>query len=359
MNIRRLRFGPLRITGLFVVLALIAQSVAPALLPQAFASTLATTLVRFDRMKTSTFTSGMVCVKDPNTATETSVKVTFPTGFTVSSTVGNWTVNNTSNAGWPSGASAWPSISAPTGAGEFVISGQSVNFGSGALTAGTLYCFNWTNSTAALQTPSGTGTNLTGSVTTQTTGGAAFDTGNYATAIVANDQIAVTATVPATFSFSLSANAANLGTLGTGGPTASSAINASVSTNSQGGWQMWASDPAGTPGLTSTNASKTIAYSPSAGAAPAVLSAGNEGYNLGTGTISGTTCGTPTYGNFASGGISFKGSGLDSTLRSLVTTTGVANACALPLTVNASISATTPAATDYAGTVNVVAAGSF
>jgi hypothetical protein len=365
MNIYRKSFTRWHLAAALLVLPLLAQVLIPSLLQHASAGTLSNTLVRFDRMKQSTggagdvFTSGTVCAKTATVATETSVKVTFPTGMTVSSTVGNWTVSTATTTGWPSGAVAWITPSAPTGSGEFVISGQSVNFGSGDLVVGTLYCFNWTNTTTALKTNTSTGANQTGQVIAQTTGGVASDTGNYATQTVANDQIAVTATVNATFSFSLSSNAAALGTLSTSSPSAATAINATVSTNAQGGWQMWAADPGGTPGLRSTTASKTIAYNPAAGAGPATLSNGSEGYNLGSGTISGTTCGTPTYGNFASGGTSFRGGGLDGILRTLVQTTGAADTCALPLTVNASISATTPAATDYAGTMTVVAAGNF
>jgi hypothetical protein len=85
-----------------------------------------------------------------------------------------------------------------------------------------------------------------------------------------------------------------------------------------------------------------------------------EGYNLGAGTASGTTCtSVSTDTKFANGGTPFRGGGLDGTLRSLATSTGVADVCALPLKVNASISNTTPAATDYAGTITVVAAGLF
>ena len=343
------------------------------LMPKATAGSLTYTLVRFDRLKQSTggagdvFTSGTVCAKPATTATETSVKVTFPTGFTVSTTVGNWTVNGTSNAGWPkdpvnntTAATAWPSISAPTGAGEFVISGQSVTFGSGDLTVGTWYCFNWTNTSAALKTPTSTGNDLTGSVATQTTGGVASDSGNYATSIVSNDQVAVSASVNPSFTFSLSSNAASLGALSTAGPTASSAINGSVSTNAPQGWQMWAADASGNGGLRSTTAGKTISYTPSAGSAVVTLTNAAEGYNLGAGTASGTTCtGVTTDTLFADGGTAFRGGGLDGTLRSLAVSTGVANACALPLKVNASIVGSTPAANDYSDVITVIAAGRF
>jgi hypothetical protein len=355
-----------RVVGCVFALVLLAQAVVPLLLPRASAGSLTYTTVRFDRMKGSTATTGTVCAKPSSTATETSVKVTFPTGYTVSATTGNWTVSTAATTGWPkdplndsTAATAWPGISAPTGSGEFVISGQSVNFGSGDLTAATWYCFNWTNS-AAVSTASGANANLTGQVITQITGGTASDTGNYATATVTNDQIAVTATVNTTFNFLLSSNTAALGALTTANPVAATAINATVNTNAQKGWNIWAADPAGTPGLTSTIASKTIAYNPAAGSAVATLANGVEGYNMGAGTATGTTCtGVTDDANFISGGTNYRGGGLDNTLRTVAVSTGVANACALPLTVNASISATTPGATDYAGTITVVAAGRF
>jgi len=174
------------------------------------------------------------------------------------------------------------------------------------------------------------------------------------------DQIQVSATVNPTFSFSLSATTAALGTLTTANPVSATAINGTVSTNAGRGWQMWAADLAGTPGLTSTAAAHTIAYSPTVGSAAAALTNGNEGYNLGVGTASGGTCTSVTDdNNFKSSGTSYQGGGLDGTLRSLAVSTGIASACNLPLTVSASISATTAAATDYAGTMTIVAAGSF
>jgi hypothetical protein len=350
-------------------LILLAQAAIPILLPRVSAGVLTNTIVRFDRMKQSTggagdvFTSGTVCAKSPSaaSATETSVKVTFPAGFVVSTTTPatTWAVDTTATTSWPSGASAWTGIAAPTAAGEFVVSGQSVNFVSGNLPlASNLYCFNWTNNTTALKTPTSISANLTGQVITQTTGGAASDTGNYATATLSNDQIAVSAAVGSTFSFVLSSNTASLPALTSANPVSATAINATVSTNATKGWQMWAADPGSPVGLRSANASKTIAYTPAVNVAAAALTANTEGYNIGAGTATGTCTGVADDANFI-GNASYKGGGLDGTLRSLATATGVADACALPLTVNASISSTTPPATDYAGIITVVAAGNF
>jgi hypothetical protein len=364
--------------ALLYIVVLLAQVFVPFALQRASAGALTTGMVRFDRMNASQATTGTVCATTNSASqTEAAVAVTFPTGYTVSSTTGDWTVG-TSSTGWPAGAAAWPGITAPSASNQ--INGQIVQFTSSNLTASTLYCFNWTTA-AALSIKSSATSNNVGTITTcsnstdcATTGSGGgttgnLDTSNYATASVGNncgsgsqacDQIQVSASVNASFSFSLSATTAALGTLLTSSPTESSAINASVSTNAAHGWQMWAADLSGTPGLRSTTASKTISYNPSAGSGPATLSAGAEGYNVGAGTASGTTCtSVTTDANFASGGTQYRGGGLDGTLRSLAASTGVANACALPLKVNASISATTPAATDYASTVTVVAAGSF
>jgi hypothetical protein len=330
-------------------------------LPQASAATFDTTMVRLDRLAKSTATTGTVCAQTSTAAqTEGKVLLTFPAGFTVGSS-GNWTTG-VSTTGWPTGASAWPSIQSSGTA-----AGQVVTFTSGDLSTGTLYCFNWTN-TAALTNPSSTGSKVI-TVDTQTGASAAIDSGTATSIVDTNcgagsvpcDQIDVTATVNQSFTFSLSSNTAALSTLTTSNPVSATAINASVSTNAKSGWQMWAADPAGTPGLHSTTASKTIAYSPAAGSAASALSNGVEGYNIGAGNHTGTCNGSQTYGsgfdNTAS--TSYKGGGLDNTLRTVISSTSTANACAVPLTVNASISNTTPAATDYAGTITVVAAGLF
>jgi hypothetical protein len=329
----------------------------------ASAVTLNQNMVRLDRLSKSTATKGLICL-EPSVAgdTEGKLQITFPAGYSVGSSA-NWTTSTATTTGWPSGAIAYPSISSGTAAS------QVVTFTSGDLSSSSqVYCFNWT-STAALTTPSTTGSN-TIAVETQTSGGATLETSTNTTSIVDTncgagstpcDQINVTATVNQSFTFSLSSNSAGLGTLLVANPVSATAINASVSTNAKSGWQMWVADPAGTPGLHSTTASKTIAYSPAAGSAAAALSNGVEGYNIGAGNHTGTCNGSQTYDaafdNTAA--TTYKCGGLDNTLRTVISSTSTASACAVPLTVNASISNTTPAATDYAGTITVVAAGLF
>jgi hypothetical protein len=227
-----------------------------------------------------------------------------------------------------------------------------------ALSASTTYCIDLTNSDAV------TNPTTSGSFhPTVTEGSGGTDSTTVALSIVGTnaDQIAVSARVNPSFTFSLSSNSAALGALSASSPTASSAINATVSTNAPTGWQMWGADYGGaSAGLHSTTASKTIAYNPSAGSSVATLANGAEGYNLGAGTASGTTCtSVSTDVKFADGGTAYRGGGLDGTLRSLATSTGVADTCGLPLKVNASISNTTPAASDYSGNITVIAAGLF
>lgn len=310
--------------------------------------------VRFDRMMISTPTTGTVCAK-PSVANlasqEASVQVTFPTGYTLGA-FGTFSVNTTPLA-WPSGGTAWPGITAPAGAGD--ISGQTVTFGSGDLTnSSTLYCFNWDSSTAVTVKSSASGSN-TGTITTRTSAPATIDSSGYSTASITNDQIAVTATVPSTFSFALSANSDALGTLSTSAVVSSpTPRTVTVNTNAKVGWQVWAKDAF--TGLNSTTASKTIASTTPG--TNSTLTIGQEGYN--TGVTSSQTGGTGTISVAAPfvGGTA-QGGGLDTTFRTLASSNGTADNAQLTLTNNVAISAITPGASDYTDTITVVGAGLF
>ncbi len=331
------------------ICALITAVVIPALmLRHAQAATLTQVFVRFDRMKVSTATTGTVCAKAATVATENDVQVVFPTGYTVSTTVGDWTVNTT-NLAWPTGASAWPGIGTATAAAS-----QTVTFPSTDLTAGTLYCFNWIN-TAAVSVKAGATSDNSGSVTTRDNGPATIDTANYATASITDDQIAVSATVPQAFSFALSGNTDNLGTLSSASVTSSpTPRTATVNTNAKNGWYVWAKDA--NTGLNSASAAATIASTTPG--SNSVLSAGTEGYN--TGVASSQTGGTGTISvaaAFVNG--ANQGGGLDTALRTLASSDGTANNAVLTLTNHVAINAATAAATDYADTITVVGAGLF
>lgn len=337
---KTVRFTPLAAALSYITA--VTGAVVISLTGAASAAALSQVSVRFDRMKATTATTGTVCAKAAN-AGQTSVSVTFPTGYTVSTTVGNWTTSTT-NLAWPTGASAWPTI----GATATTATGQVVTWSSGALTAGTLYCFNWTNSAALSTAAAGT---YTGTVATNVDSAT-----SYATATIADDQIVVTATVAPTFTFALSGNTDNLGALSAGSVAVSpTPRTATVNTNAKNGWYVWAKDAS--TGLNSASASATIASTTPG--SNSTLAAGTEGYNTGITTSQTGGSGTLTVATPFVGGSTGKGGGLDTTLRTLVSSTGTANNAVVTLTNNAAIASTTAAATDYTDTITVVGAGLF
>lgn len=312
------------------------------------AGTLGKVFVRFDRMQTSTATTGTVCANPASTDTEANVVVNFPSGYTLG-LAATFTVSTT-NLAWPTGGTAWPGIGTATN-----VTGQDVTFPSTDLTVGTLYCFNWTN-TAAVTVTSSTGSSNSGTVTTQTSVSATIDSGTYNTASVTSDQITVTATVPSTFSFALSGTTDGLGTLATGSVSSSpTPRTATVNTNAKNGWEVWARDA--NTGLSSASASATIASTTPG--TNSTLSAGTAGYNTGVTSTQASGTGTITVAAPFVGGSTGKGGGLDTSLRALATSTGTAATAVLTLTNNVAISSTTAAASDYTDTITVVGAGLF
>ena len=85
----------------------------------------------------------------------------------------------------------------------------------------------------------------------------------------------------------------------------------------------------------------------------------SEGYNTGVTQTQVGGSGTLTVAAPFVGTAAGQGGGLDTTLRTLVTSTGTADTAVLTIKNNAAISGTTPAATDYADTITVVGAGLF
>jgi hypothetical protein len=319
---------------------------------KAHAGSLSQVMVRFDTMRQGVSTSGAVCAKPVTVGTEAKVMITYPTGFTFGAYT-TFAVNTTdTNNTWPSGGTAWPGITAPASAGA--ISGQTVTFASGDLTVGTLYCFNWTGAGSVVQ-PGSASANEIGSVTTQTSTPTTIDTAQFATATLTDDRITVNATVPPTFSFQLANTTDNLGSLTTSGITSSAApATVTVGTNAKNGWMVWAKDA--NAGLLSATASKTIA-STTPGTI-GTLTSNTEGYNTKVTTSDGsTTIATPFNGGATAG----RGSGLDTTLRLIASSSTVANGSTVNanLTNNVTIAGNTPAANDYTDTITVVGAGLF
>ena len=346
-----------RVSYFFVLLAYFLGVLLPLLLPNQANAVAATGYLRLDRMAASATgtgtTGGTVCMTPETVATEGKVVITFPgngtqgaASFGVNSTTSNWTLSTSSI---PTGSSAWPGV----GTNPTAASGASITVASSDLTPSTQYCFTFVGA-SSLSNPTSTGSSLTGTIITQTAGSTPIDTVNYATAIITNDQIAVTATVPSTFSFSLGANTAALGTITTSGATSATAITATVSTNANNGWLAWIKST--NAALSSPSTSDSI---PSAafttGSGNVVDLASTNGYvvDVTTGT------GTPTISTEYAGNGTTSGGNLATTFKQIASKSTPASGNTFTMAVRARASATNKAATDYADTLTVSAAGQF
>lgn len=329
--------------------AMIVAVVSPSILASvAGAASLSQVTVRFDRMKISTPTTGMVCATPASTATEVDVRVTFPTGYTLGA-AGTFTVS-TANLSWPPGAVAWPGISTASN-----VTGQIATFPSSDLTAGTSYCFNWANAAAVTVKATATASNG-GTVATFAAAAALIDDASFSTASIADDQIVVTASVPQAFSFALSGNTDPLGVLSSASlSTSPTPRTVTINTNAAAGWKVWARDL--NTGLASVTASKTIASTTPG--TNSTLTAGTEGYNTGVTSANGGGAGVITVAIPFVGGAAGKGGGLNTLLASLATSNGPATNHVLTLTNNVTVAGATPAATDYTDTITVVGAATF
>ncbi len=308
--------------------------------------------VRLSRLSDATTTGGTVCAKMATIAgTDAKIKVTFPSGFTVNSTAGNWTVT-TSNL--PAGASAMPGIATAT-----VVATQTVTFPISDISSNTtLYCFNFSG-TSTLTTPTA-GDDLTGSVSVTTSADSQIDGGNYALSIVADDQVVITATVPSTFSFSLGANTQALGTLSTSSVTSGSGVAVTIETNAGNGWIGWVMSA--NAALNSVSTGDAIATTGTVNDTPDTISAGTEGYVLDADlTTDSATSGTGAVTIDAEylGTTTSMGGALSATFTEFATADGPTNGDVITLIPRVAISALTQAATDYTDTLTVVAAGHF
>lgn len=339
--------------SIYVTLAFLFAAGPLLVLPRPAQAIFQQLYLRLDRIKASTTTGGTVCAKPNTVGTEADVQVTFPTGFTVNATAANWTVTTTN---LPSGATAWVTIGTAT-----AVSAQTVTFPSGDLVVGTLYCFNFSGTSTL--TNATAGNSKSGTMTTRTLTPTAIDTSSYAVAIISDDQIVVTATVPPIFTFSLSGNtdtfSANLSTATT---TSTSGRTTTVATNGQAGWIQWVKSA--NAGLTSAAVAETISAAGSVDDVPTDL-ASATGYVLDVDitTDSATGDGTVTqaagYGAEYNGTNATSGGTLSTTFQPMAASNGTTDGDVLTLTERAKISAVQAAATDYTDTLTIVAAGRF
>lgn len=324
--------------------------------------------LRLDRVKVNTATGGSVCF-NPNITETTAVgqvAITFPvsgtpgtadsTHFGVNQTAANWTWDTTAT-NIPAGTTAWPGTAATStvsnGTVTFIVTSNQTE------TTGTTYCLHFTG-TSTLTTPTSAGNNFTGTISLNGTSGTplANESVNYASSIIANDQITVTATVTSTFTMSLGSTTAAIGTLPTSGaPASATGITLTVSTNAANGWIAWAKNANANSTLTSATTSDTSVSSGAftSGAGNIHNLTGAAGYGLAV--ASGT--GSPTVATEYNTSSPSVGS-LDNTqFEKIVSATAPANGNTATLTFSAEAGATTKPATDYTDTVTVTAAGQF
>ncbi len=342
------------------------------------AANLSDTMVRITNMLASSTTTGSVCVQPTTSESVTNsdyVTVQFPSNFTLSTTLGNWTTAITAPTSpgtgsnyWPSGAVGWPNaltatnVNTTAGPNYNTVTFQYATAFN--LLVSTIYCFDWINA-AAVNTGPATVTEE-GTVTLESAVPAAIDTGNYAVSVLSTgNQIVVNAVVPPIFQFSLTGNTDGFGgNLNYGSVNTTGGITANITTNAKGGWIMWAEDS--NQGLRSTTASKTISTVGWAGDVPSTLTAGTEGYALAVTKQPAVTtlCSTsnlsvaPEYDTAGHAGTT--GGDMTANFTEIGACTGAPSAGdGLKLVEACTISATTPAATDYTDIVTVVGAGNF
>jgi hypothetical protein len=361
MDLLRLKINrdPKAVLSILLQLSLLIISVSYALLyPPNADATVTSFYLRLDRQSATAALSGVVCLNTTSVATENKMIVSFPSTFSLNAS--SWTVDTTV-ANLPSGATQWPSIAGPT------IVDTATNaaiFTTGNLTNGTNYCFHFTGGTSNVGTA---GNNELGQIWTSnvTAGGTTtnIDNANYATSIVAGingEQVAVTASISGTFTFSLSPTAPIYGqtlplgilTNAAGGNTAPNQIQASITTNAHNGYFAW---------LKSANAKL---HSTQVGAGSDISSttgdlASATGYGAfawsSTATIASPYNSTPTTGNGTAVGL------LHSTQFDQIASEATAPIVAhtFNVGVRARLSGTELPATDYTDTLTLVASGSF
>ena len=319
--------------------------------------------LRLDRVKDSQTTGGTVCMRTnaADTGTEDGVAVTFPTGFTINETEANWTVTTTN---LPNGATAWPSIAAPSDTGNYTANNttKTVWFVGGDLSSNTLYCFNFSGTNTL--TNNTAGNSQTGTIAAKA-GGSTTDTGSYAVSIISEDQVTVSATVPPIFTLSLSGTSIAHGTL-TAGTVDSGSVTATLGTNANAGWVSWIR--AGAANLTSAATSATIDSPDSVDNATSDLTGATYGWVVdviptqdadGDGTITqaanygqeydgGNTCATSTTGGT-----------LSTSFQPIAASDGTSDNEQLEICSLIRVPAYQTAATDYTQTVTFTAAGRF
>lgn len=174
------------------------------------------------------------------------------------------------------------------------------------------------------------------------------DSGSLAVGIIDDDQVAVTADIDESLTFTLSSNTAALGTMTTAAVAAAAAITMTINTNAANGYAVTIQDQGS--GV-AAGLYKSVAPTDLIASATALLAAGTEGY--GAQCASGTETCTAPY-NVAGNNVG----ALQRTAQSFVSNTVPVSAVTADLTIKAAISGTTMAG-NYADTLTLICTGTF
>lgn len=343
-----LRKLALLVLGLFL-LSLIRPFVQPAR-----AATFTEASIRHDRVKASTADADILIVfKVASTDTEAKVKITYASGFTVNATPGNHTEDV---SGLPSTYQGEALVAVPGIDTATAVNGQEVTFPCTTMTAGTLYGFIHTAGITNHATPE----TYIHTIETTTSGDAQIDIANVAVDIVTNDQITVSASVPATFDFTLSGNTIALGAQDTGVIDTGN-VTVNVDTNASSGYIAWArSETSNGAALYSSSTTDSIDTKGSLDDTPETCVAGTECYNLDVaGTEGGSSLGTITEAAEYDGNGTTTAGTLSTTYQEICSSDGAALDDTLTLTILSAITSLNAAATDYSDLLEVVGAGNF
>ena len=370
------RWVSLRTSRIVSVVVVVLASVMPLIPDLASATQLTEAFLRLDRMTTSQTTGGTLCAKPTTSLSSGSlVVITFPSTYTLDTTTSNWpTSGNTTEkdpANGTTAATAWTI----TGSAASAVNNTThkVTFTSGAVTAGTFYCFNFGDATHfPVTTPGTAADSQQGVIETQTSGGTPIDTTKIALATINSDQIVITAVVPPIFTMALQQAGGSPGTY-TGTDTFTADLDPAntehtggvefvIGTNAKGGWSSWVKDT--NAGLHSALASKTIASV--SGATAQALTNGTEGYGLNavvTSQPSQGSCTTIALNAPYNGTVGLSGATTGQVGTSFAPlascSTGTSSGGTVKVQAQAAISISTAAANDYTDTVTIVAAGNF
>ena len=328
--------------------------------PKAKATTLTSTYIRLNRMKSGTGTTFRVVFTAKTTQTA-QVAVDFNgtdagaaqwTNATPGGLVTSGAVTTSTAQCVTDGFTALPGVSSANGSGSTI-----TTVGATSTTAGQSYCVDFTTASAVTTPTAGHEGEYHPTVTV------AGDSVNVAVRIISNDQIVVTATVPPSFNFVFNNTTTDaFGTLTPAG-VSTTGKTITLTTNANSGWIVWAKSLNGTTKgslQSATAGSYKITSSSALGSASHGFSAGTEDYGLAT-TINTDAGGGGTVSlDAAYDGTSTKFGVLDSqNFRPIASANGTANGDIVNVLERASISGVTPAANDYTDTITFIGAGSF